>query len=289
MTVTGFNQDVEVLGRVFHLQTQVFMQPQPCIRTEVFHGGKLMARREAPLDPHAEGIDETALRQMMKAQHLKILDSVQKRAQRYQERQQASAGTPAAGAAAAAPPAAPSSTTPTEDALQTQDDGGQVDIALSVRRLFERFRLRVRRASGSTAECLAVAAEQLGEVLASPVFPKIRVDEQVRFHLLHEQLQEWLGGNGSEDLGQQIWEEIGTFNDYLAEVNNRSELAAFDRDLLRWALRKVEEEGIDERTLEHLSMLYGRDLELDHMLDEPQGIEASVWIARFQKVLATLG
>lgn len=280
MTVTGFNQDVEVLGRVFHLQTQVFMQPQPCIRTEVFHGGKLMARREAPLDPHTEGLDETALRQMMKSQHLKILDSVQKRAQRYQERQQA----------AAAGETVPD--TPLEspgDALQTQDDGEQVDIALSVRRLFERFRLRVRRASGSLAERLAVAAEQLGEVLASPVFPKIRVDEQVRFHLLHEQLQEWLRSHGDDAVGQQLWQEIATFNDYLAEVNNRSELAAFDRDLLRWALRKAQKEGVDERTLEHLGMLYGRDLELDNMLDEPAGIAVATWTKHFQRVLTALG
>lgn len=286
MTVTGFNQDVEVLGRTFHLQTQVFLQPQPCIRTEVFHGGKLMARRESPLDTQTSSVDETALRQMMKDQHLKILESVQNRAKRYQQRQM---GLPEDSASDGGGAEAPGVSRAPADALQTTDDGAQVEIALSVRRLFERFRLRLHRSPGTIAERLAIAADQLQEVLASPVFPKIRVDEQVRFHLLNEQLREWLNGVPDERLGQQIWSEIATFNDYLAEVNNRSELAAFDRDLLRWALRKAEDEGVNERTLEHLSMLYGRDWELDKLLDEPAGVRQEAWVENFQRVLAVLG
>ncbi len=288
MTVSGFNQDVEVLGRTFHLQTQVFLQPEPCIRTEVFHGGKLMARREAAIDQQAVGVDEAVLRQMMKAQHLKILQSVQARAKRYQQRQKnrqdGVEGVPAAE------PVHPETGTATRGAaLQAADDGAQVEIALSVRRLFERFRQRLDRAPGGIADRLGVAAKQLDEVLASPVFPKIRVDEQVRFHLLNEQLGEWLTGTGDDALGRRIWAEIATFNDYLAEVNNRSDLAAFDRDLLRWALRKAEDEGVNLRLLEHLEMLYGRDLELDRLLDEPGAVTQDEWVAHFRRVLAALG
>lgn len=280
MTVTGFNQDIDVLGRTFHLQTQVFLQPGPCIRTEVFHGGKLMASREAPLEGELTGVDEVALRQMMKEQHLKILASVQDRARRYQERQQAKqdSGTQISVVAS-----------DQGGALQTADDGEQVEIALSVRRLFERFRQRLDRSPGSIAERLRIASKQLQEVLVNPVFSKIRVDEQVRFHLLNEQLQEWLSGVGDEILAQHIWSEISTFNVYLAEVNNRSELAAFDRDLLRWALRKAEEEGVHERTLEHLNMLYGRDVHLDRLLDEPAGVPQKDWIQHFQRILTALG
>lgn len=288
MTVSGFNQDVEVLGRVFHLQTQVFLQPVPCIRTEVFHGGKLMARREAAIDQAAVGVDEAELRQMMKAQHLKILESVQARAQRYQQRQQdkqdGAEAVPVAEPFDAANHGASGAA-----ALQAADDGEQVEIALSVRRLFERFRLHLGRAPGGIADRLQVAAKQLEEVLASPVFPQIRVDEQVRFHLLNEQLSDWLTGTGDDAQGRRIWAEIATFNDYLAEVNNRSDLAAFDRDLLRWALRKAEEEGVNPRTLEHLEMLYGRDLELDRLLDQPDGVAQEEWKAHFRRVLTVLG
>lgn len=280
MTVTGFNQDIEVLGRTFHLQTQVFVHPEPCIRTEVFHGGKLMARREAALEGDLSGVDELTLRQMMKEQHLKILAGVQDRAKRYQERQISKEdGAPQL------------SVIPAErgNALQTADDGGQVEIALSVRRLFERFRLRLSKAPGTIRERLRVAAKPLQEVLDSPVFPKIRVDEQVRFHLLNEQLQEWQNGEGDEALGQHIWSEITTFNGYLAEVNNRSELAAFDRDLLRWALRKAQEEGMNERTLEHLKMVYGRDMQLDRLLDTPALASQQMWVLHIERVLKALG
>lgn len=289
MTVSGFNQDVEVLGRTFHLQTQVFLQPEPCIRTEVFHGGKLMARREAAIDQTTVGVDESVLRQMMKAQHLKILESVQARAKRYQQRQQDKHDGVEAAAPAEASPDDSDGDAMSAGILQTADDGAQVEIALGVRRLFECFRLRLERTPGGIGDRLEVAARQLKEVLESPVFPKIRVDEQVRFHLLNEQLSDWLTGHGDEALGRRIWAEIGTFNNYLAEVNNRSELAAFDRDLLRWALRKAEDEGISARTVEHLEMLYGRDLALDRMLDEPSGVGQEQWVAELERVLAVLG
>ena len=159
-----------------------------------------------------------------------------------------------------------------------------------MRRFLERFRRRLGplpRELGGGAR-LERAAEQFAWVVSSPEFPRLRIDEQVRFNLIHDQLDSWLRSARDPEEGRRIWSEIRIFDRYLAEINNRAELAAFDRDLLAWALRRLEADGMSDRLREHLALATGRDGELDRLLAAPESAGDEVWAAELRRVLAEL-
>lgn len=279
---TGINQDIEILGKVFHLQTQVCSTPQPGIRTEVFIGGKLVATRDAALEavPTAD-TPEAEVRQMLKGHHQRILESIVERANRYRKRE---------------PEPTPTLATENEAEPMTTSlpiiPSGNVDIALRVRRILERFRSRlgveIASSENEVERRLERAARGFAWVLQSPDFGEIRIDEQVRFNLLKDQIDEWLSGKRSADQGENIWADVLNFNQYLTGINDRADLAAFDRDLLRWALRKIEGTGVSDRARRHLEMVRGRDVALDRLLDNPDPLGAQVWLAHLRRILDDL-
>ena len=276
---SGINQDIEILGKVFHLQTQVCATPEPSIRTEVFLGGKLVATRDADLAGPAEDLPENERRRLLKEHHQKILNSIVERARSYRPRKEPTA--------------------PKRDVEPLPFTGpvpirpsGKVDIALRVRRILERFRSRLgislAKTSTDLGKRLERAAKGFDWVLQSPDFEEIRIDEQVRFNLLKDQIDEWLEGSRHEDQGRRIWNEVEQFNDYLSGINDREELAAFDRDQVRWALSKVEAMGMTDQLLPHLDMLRGRDVALDRLMDSGTSVGNEVWLAHLRRVLEDL-
>ena len=285
---SGINQDVEILGKVFHLQTQVSGGPQSSggdlsIRTEVFIGGKLVATRDGQ-EPLPSGLAETEIRQRLKEHHQRILQTITERAHRYRKVKQE------------APPK--KTTVEAADDLEAMTGPvpvrpkDNVDIALRVRRILERFRSRLGVEIGSLEndpeKRLRRAARGFAWVLQSPDFEEIRIDEQVRFNLLKDQIDDWLEGTKDPAQAQRIWAEAENFNEYLAGINNRAELAAFDRDLLRWTLRKVEANGVSNRLLRHLEMIRGRDVALDRLLSSEQSVGLEVWLAHLRRILEDL-
>lgn len=294
--IGGLNQEVEILGKRFHVQTELTDTEG---RTEVFLGGKLVAARETPLSP--TGLDSVDLKNAMQEQYNRILETVVERARRCRERRQEAATGTAGGAPAdeaerpepvsrPAPPAAPvpASGMP---AAPNPEVAGPVDLGLRVRRLLDQFRRRLppwpQDPEDTPSNYLRLAATAFCWMLSSPGFPEIRVEEQVRFNLLHDQVDGWLHGDRDPVHGLRVRTEIVAFNDYLAGINNRAELTAFDRDLLAWALRQVEREGVTERLREHLAMVAGRDGELDRLLAEQERRD-EVWRAELRRVLAEL-
>ena len=138
--ITGFNQEVDILGRTFHFQTELSRRPSLLIRTEVFVGGKVVATRENLLDPAAEPsrLDEGALRADMKAQHQRVIQSTVERVTAFQERKQeppepaTGPGLPAYSTGQVATLAPPSA-----------EMKKKVGTAIRIRRIFSKFRLRL--------------------------------------------------------------------------------------------------------------------------------------------------
>ena len=83
-------------------------------------------------------------------------------------------------------------------------------------------------------------------MMDSPFFSEIRIDEQMRCHLLRDEIGEWLDGPRDPKEANRIWSEVVAFKNYLAEVNHRSELVAFDRRMIEWALAEVKRRGMTE-------------------------------------------
>ncbi len=283
--ISGLNQEVDVLGKTFHFQTELTRKGALYIRTEVFVGGKVVATRENRLDLAGQGkLDEESLRALMKEQHQRVIKATLERVKSYQEKKEQ-------------PQSQAMASLPTFDAQQAEsfvppsDEAREVaSSAVRIRRIFGRFRLRLGLGEpvpeGALTQRLETAARGFSWILNSPTFQEIRLDEQMRCHLVSDQVNAWLGGDRDLGRAEQIWAEIVTFNDYVASINNRAELIEFDRQLLAWAAFQVQKRGVSTEILDQLQWLAGRDKELDELLDKPDDVTAEVWFAVLCHVLS---
>ena len=283
--ITGLNQEVTVLGRTFHFQTELHRRGDLYIRTEVFVGGKVVATREHRLQgSHRGRLDEELIRDLMKKQHNRVIESTQKRAAAYQEKRQSPPDEPSAGEPAGFDLTEAESLTPPSDTMK-QEAGS----AIRIRRIFGKFRLRLGLAAevpeDELASRLETAARGFSWIVSSPTFEEIRLDEQMRCHLVNEQVSGWLAGDRDPARARAIWSEIVSFNGYVAEINNRAELIAFDRQLLMWSAYQVRQQGMSDPLMDQLQWLSGRDLELDRLLDQPTGVSDDDWFQILCQVL----
>ncbi len=284
--MSRFNQVIDVLGKLFQLQTKLTDQVKGAVRTEVVLDGKVVATREARVVKPGEGDDE-AVDARVQDQHKRVLEMFVDRVERYQQRDQAQPGPTAlptmdVSAPRVAPvesPAAPPSPTATPS----------LATSIRIRNLFGRFCKLIGSPSMLLPSDVDVrlerAATTFGQMIASSLFAEIRLDEQVRCHLLKEQIDEWLANDREPEEAARIWSGIMTFNNYLAEINHRSELAAFDRQLLAWAVKEVESHGMTRDVREHLSSLYGLMPQLNLLLDKPREVADATWIAHLRSGL----
>lgn len=300
--ISGLNQEVEILGRTFHFQTELTDQDGWSIRTEVFVGGKVVATRESRLKGGEEAAarDEGVLRARMKEHHQQTLESFVERARRYQQRD----GGPAPLLGEAEPPQpAPEPPPPQPPAPEpplavrgpskglappSPEVQKAVAGALRVRRFFGRFRQLMGPTTGLPSDLgdrLEVMSRAFAWMIQSSLFVEIRIDEQVRCHLLKERIDEWLASRRDPRQAAQIWSGIVTFNKYLTEINHRSDLVAYDQQMLIWALDEVQRNGMTAEVFKGLESLYGLDPRLDNLLDQPGDVSARAWTAHLRHVL----
>lgn len=286
--ISGLNQEVNVLGKTFHFQTELTHNVDLFIRTEVFVGGKVVATRERRLERAERGkLDEEGIRALMKEQHNRVIGRTRERVKAYHEKKGQMPSGPAASLPVFDGQQADNYVLPSEEIREAASS------AVRIRRIFGRFRLRLGLGSSVTpdefAGRLETAARGFSWILTSPTFQEIRLDEQMRCHLVSDQVNAWLAG-GRDDLAraEEIWSEVVTFNDYVISINNRSELIAFDRQLLTWAAFRVQKQGISTEVLDWLQWLAGRDLELDGLLDKPGDVADQTWFAVLCHVLAQI-
>lgn len=309
--ISGLNQEVDILGKKFHFQTELTGSGSGSVRTEVFVGGKIVATRESSLGlEEGEKEDEEAIRARMKEVHSKVLTGFVERAKRYQEREQEGLLPP--------PVREPSGNVDTETVdtltldsvrvlvaekqglydtasapsakISPPSPGSAVD-AIRVRRLFGKFRSQVGadpEVEDDVAARLERAAAGLEWMVGSPGFAEIRIDEQVRCNLLKEHVEDWIAAGRKAERAARIWSGILAFVGYLAEINDRGDLVSFDQQLLVWGIDAIQRHGATGEILERLGDLYGRDGGLDALLDEPQGVTTAVWTAHLRRVLTQM-
>jgi hypothetical protein len=286
----GMNQEIEVLGRVLHVQTEVSTDVGLVIRTAVFIGGKVVARRDRRLDERAQEAGAKAVRSMMTEQHRAMIDNIVGRAERYQERKREGAITrPGADEPSAVAVQAGGDDLPRPPRLPAELEPA-LQRSLRIRGAFARFRHRIK-AFGFVQDLgvrLRSAAGEISSIVTSDEFREIRIDEQVHFHLIKEQNDAWLETGGDADQGSQLWADLLSFADHLWEINNRAELIAFDGRRLSWALAAVERGESLTEALTSLRPVYGRHPQLDGFLDYPEGRSDEQWIEVLRKALAEI-
>lgn len=291
--ISGLNQEIDLLGKTFHFQTELSDQNGLSIRTEVFLGGKVVATRESRIHDGAGIGSDEAIRGRMKELHSQAITTFVARARRFQLRtpegvnepwEELAADPPAAAEPAAEPPAPKLEPPPAVVAPEVAD-------AIKVRRFFGQYRQVVgsgRETPEDLKKRLAKTAQTLTWMIRSELFAEIRMDEQARCHLLKEQIDEWLMGGCDPWRGAQIWSNAVTFSDYLAEINLRTELVAHDQKLLIWALGEVQTGGMTGAVRDRIGALYGRHPRLDRLLDGSDSVANATWTAHLRSVLTLL-
>jgi len=293
--ISGLNQEVEILGRTFHVQTELSRRGELSIRTEVFLGGKIVATRERKISRADWQAGDEMLRHLMKDQHHKILANVVERARRYQERQGRSELAmepvpiePETTAEVAALVAEPEPDMAPPPAQIRAEVSGAIGVRRTFGELRQRFDIAPLKADEDIVPRLERASLGIAWIAASPSFSEIRIDEQLRFNLVREQLDDWEAGGKEPEQARRLWTEIVTFNDYLTEVNHRAELVDFDRHLLVWAIHRIQRDGLTEQILGYLGLVYGRDAKLDQLIESPSAGTTDYWIALLRRVLSLI-
>lgn len=272
---SGINQNIELFGRTFHVQTEVIPGDSPLVRTTVFVGGRIIGVRETPL-ADIDGPEED-LRARINAQHALIVDNLHQRIDRFKAAQAAEVDDETSS-----------------NILDSIPDLGEVarpflegdailGASIRVRRLLARFRSAVDvtppRSPEDLVNRLAGARELIEEVVEFPTFADIRIDEQVRFNVLREGIGEWLEGDRNHDDGVGIWSDVVVFSAYLGRINDRRELMDFDRAKVCWALATIATSRDPRSVVDHLGALYGRDVELDRFIEDPDAADGDHLVA----------
>jgi hypothetical protein len=269
---TGINQNVEIGGRVFHVQTEFISADQPKIETTVFLDGRVVGSRKIPMlddNPSQERLCE--LRDEQHATIVKNLVSRMANLQAKRAREQ-----PAEVAEGVVPD--PKTSVSLRASINARTLIGRFRGAIDVMPPYTHKELSLR---------LKATVSQIEGIVESPTFSDIRVDEQVRFSLLKERINEWQSGGQDHDTGVRIWSDAVVFSARLGEINCREELARYDQHTLATAVARIDSEGISDDDLELLTTLYGLDVQLDRMLDAP-GYSAEQWSEALKRVLEEL-
>jgi hypothetical protein len=114
----------------------------------------------------------------------------------------------------------------------------------------------------------------IDEIMDSPGFSDIRLDEQVRFFDLRDRIAVWRSDGRDTETGAGILLAVVVFAGHLRRISDRHELVEFDHGLLTWAIWAIGREGASAEVLGHLRAMYGRDAELDGLLDRPESVAA---------------
>ncbi len=262
---SGLNENIDILGRVLHVQTEMTQGEEPRVRTTVYDGGRIVATRETVLERSVG--DDDAL-DSIRRQHELIIDNMVRRSEELAARKRRMIEEGPEAPHTAAPPMQPPRTS---HGLPDASDP-RVQKSLSCRRLVGPFSLALSSSAAgdpSSGDLLEAAVSWIGRITASPVFPELRLDEQVRFLDLRDRFGEWRrGGLEPEASSELLWDTVA-FADQLLEINQRRDLAAFDHKLLLWALAEIGSRGMTEEIMTRLESQRGRDRALDTVLDHP--------------------
>ena len=317
MSSAGVLQKIELLGQNYEVQTELVDAELGAVRTVIFHGGQAVANMQSRLRVSGEGgTFEEAVEGALARYHQLMVDGFVMRTLRYEERRGSPTGIEARGVMEVVAPARSEAAV---DVLMPPlpEDPALAD-GLDVRRLFGEVRLRVGlaeedplpaaptrndplrelellagrgRSSRPASRPLRVetAAGVFAWATREPRFTRVRVDEQVRFHIIKERIEGWVAAGRDHATADGIWGEIVKFCGYLAEINLRADLIDFDRRLVAWGLSSLRRKRGSGGMMKPLTWLLGRDAELDLLLGRKPPPEAEALITQLARVGANLG
>jgi len=268
--MSGIIQKIALLGREFTIQTEYVPGPDGKIRTLAYDGGRLLTNREIDLDPTEEtdGLIDDRVRE----HHQLITERLYKRAAELQAAKGVKSEPPVAEKPTAPPPASVAKSRP-RPTIETQSS---LETAIATRQTLGPFSLIFGHPAPDSAEeygaLLEAAEKSIDGIMKTPIWDRIRLDEQLSFIAIRGQLATWRLSEKDIAVATEIWPNIERLAYHLQKINDRSELVAFDHELLTWAMSELGRDSISDELIDGLQDLAGRDAELDHLLAHPDEI-----------------
>jgi hypothetical protein len=265
--MSGIIEKIALLGREFTIQTEHLPGPDARIRTFAYDGGRLVSVREASVDPAdvARGLVETKVRE----HHARITDNLYKRAAELAASKSLGSVAPARGGSPE-PPTEPVAKGRPRPAV---DPGSRLAQSIATRQTIGPFSLAFACPAPAAADeltpLLEAAEGVIDDIMSAPIFQQLRLDEQLTFIALRGQLATWRLSDRDPSVAEEVWSNIERFAGHLQLISNRSELVAFDHELLTWAMSELGQGAVSDELVAGLEALAGRDGDLDHLLSHP--------------------
>jgi hypothetical protein len=268
--MSGIIHKVAILGREFTIQTELI--PESTIRTLVYDGGRLVTKREIPLDDEANTAE--LVEKHVGLQHQRIMDTLLTRAMELQAIKIATAPVAKAPAPEMQAPAPKGMPRP------SIESGSRLERAIAVRQLIGPFSLSFARPMPSSPEELATfleaASSMIDQIMAAPAWEHVRLDEQLTFIAIRGNLANWRLADNDPAMVPEIWTNIERFSYHLQKINHRHDLVTFDHQLLTWAISELGHGEAGSDLVKALESLGGRDAGLDSLVaraEEPTAHE----------------
>lgn len=188
------------------------------------------------------------------------------------------------------------------EGVKTKDSPypSELERSLLVRRVYGRFRKAIMKGPTPDKESIKsrmqMAEREIDVIVKGDVYQDLRVEDRRQFRTFCVQMEGWLacGDPLDEFEGITIFQEIVNFSQLLVQVNNRADLQEHDRRLLAEIHGDLFEKGksakkIKVSVLKKLKRLYGRDDELDHLMDYSDESPPELWQAPLERIMASSG
>jgi len=174
----------------------------------------------------------------------------------------------------------------------------ELQSSLQIRRAYGRFRKAVTRGKapdGHTIHTrLRAALREFSVIVDGPIYQDLRAEDRRHFYELKQQIDAWFEkGNGRDTAhGLKIFENLVNFAHLLVEVNNRSELREYDSRILSEVYLHLfggseRYTHISEEVLAKVRVLYGRDDELDHLMNYAEDSPVELWRLPLARLMAS--
>ncbi|MDH5760542.1 MAG: hypothetical protein OEZ65_13210 [Gemmatimonadota bacterium] len=166
--------------------------------------------------------------------------------------------------------------------------------ALATRQVYGRFRQEVDSGGepdpDGVYDRMRSVAVGIAKLIGRDIYPDLRVTDRGEIRKLQRRALDWLkGGRGADpEAGLRLWQDCSAFTGLLREVSRRQELFEHDTKALAGALERAENlagTGVVTREfVESVQPLFGKDDELDRLLDEGAGTETARWLMVLQRL-----
>lgn len=172
---------------------------------------------------------------------------------------------------------------------------GDVERAVGLRSAYRRL-LSTVSSQGEPADAdvparLAQARRAVHALLEQAIPTGMRIADRREAVLLRRRIDAWLEQSARADPtdGRRIWQDLVGFAELLLRINERQELVEHDLATAKRLLSRIEQDGADAGvSAAEVARLYGRDSDLDALLEAGGPIERDRLKERLEAVLQRL-